>query len=431
MSTTPGTGSLPLRKKSNNRTHQADDKIDLPRNTLLRSAIVKRISRSIALLAVVSATALTVGACSSGTDTADEVWRIGLEAPLTGSQAALGQGMLQGAQLAADNVNSTGGLMGRQIEIIAIDDAADPATGVAAANKAISEGINGVVGPYNSSVGLQTLPLYEDAGLVPIRLTSDNATEGMGITLQPMTSQIAPVTSEALSKFYGAKKVAVLYDPTEEYTTSAAAAVKKELESAGVTITSYSEVQPGQDQATYTSAIKAAEATKPDAIYSAVYYPEGAMIAKAVSETESAPGAKSCLLDYSSYDNGYVQNAGVKVAQACDVVGVPAPSDFPNSAQFVDAFQAKFNAAPGTWSPYTYDSVKVLTDSVAKVGKWDSQEIQSALSSVSGWTGWTGSVTIEPSTGNRVPATVVVTQVADDGSFTVAPQWAAGSTAKN
>jgi branched-chain amino acid transport system substrate-binding protein len=401
------------------------------RDTLLRSTIVKRISRSIALLAVVSATALTAGACSSGTDTATDVWRIGLEAPLTGSQSVLGQGMLAGAQLAADDINAAGGLMGKQIEIVQIDDAADPATGVAAANKAISEGINGVVGPYNSSVGLQTLPLYEDAGLVPIRLTSDNATEGRGITLQPMTSQIAPVTSKALSKFYGAKKVVILYDPTQEYTTSASAAVKQELEAAGVTITNYTQVQPGQDQATYTSAIKAAEATKPDAIYSAVYYPEGAMIAQAVKDTKSEPGATSCLLDYSAYDNGYVENAGVTVAQACDVVGVPAPSDFPNSAQYVDAYKTKFNTAPGTWSPYTYDSVKVLTDSVAKVGKWDSQEIQSALSSVSGWTGWTGSVTIEPSTGNRVPATVVVTQVADDGSFQVNPRWSGSPASKN
>jgi len=115
------------------------------------------------------------------------VWRVGLQAPLSGSQSALGQGMLQGAQLAAADVNAAGGVLGRQIEIIAIDDAGDPETGVSAANAAIEQGLNGVVGPYNSSVGLQTLPLYMTAGLVPIRLTSDNATEGMGITLQPMT----------------------------------------------------------------------------------------------------------------------------------------------------------------------------------------------------------------------------------------------------
>jgi ABC-type branched-subunit amino acid transport system substrate-binding protein len=59
--------------------------------------------------------------------------------------------------------------------------------------------LDGVVGPYNSGAGLKTLPRYLDAGLVPIRLTSSDDTAGMGFTLQPMTSQIAPVATDAVS----------------------------------------------------------------------------------------------------------------------------------------------------------------------------------------------------------------------------------------
>ena len=72
-----------------------------------------------------------------------------------------------------------------------------------------------MVGPYNSGVGVETLPLYEKAGLVPIRLTSDTDTEGFGFTLQPMGSQITPVTAQALTDFIGAKDVAIAYDKTE------------------------------------------------------------------------------------------------------------------------------------------------------------------------------------------------------------------------
>ncbi len=387
--------------------------------------------KSAALLATLATASVGLAACSnSGVESVD-TWKIGLEAPLSGSQSALGQGMLQGAQLAAEDINDAGGLLDRRVEIVPIDDAADADTGVAAANKALSDGLDGVVGPYNSSVGLKTLPLYTAAGLVPVRLTSDNATEGMGITLQPMTSQIAPVTSRALSEFFDARKVAILYDPTQKYTTSASEAVQEQLKAAGVKITSYKAVQPGQEQSTYNSAIKEAEADKPDAIYAAVYYPEGAAIAEAVSGTDKEPGEMPCLLDYASYDNGYVQDAGVEVAQACNVVGVPAPGDFPNSAQYLTEYQNKFDSAPGTWSPYTYDSVKVLADSVAKAGSWDTGTLKSALDAVSGWEGWTGSVTIEASTGNRVPATVVVTKVADNGSLEVDPAWSTDTASKN
>ena len=93
-----------------------------------------------------------------------------------------------------------------------IDDAADPATGKTAATAAIAEGLDGVVGPYNSGVGAETLPLYLAAGIVPIRLTSADATAGLGFTLQPMTSQIAPVAADALTTWAQAKSVAIIYD---------------------------------------------------------------------------------------------------------------------------------------------------------------------------------------------------------------------------
>ena len=85
-----------------------------------------------------------------------------------------------------------------------INDAADPATGKEAAAAAIAEGLDAVVGPYNSGVGAETLPLYLAAGLVPIRLTSADSTAGLGFTLQPMTSQITPAAATALTEYLDA-----------------------------------------------------------------------------------------------------------------------------------------------------------------------------------------------------------------------------------
>ena len=90
--------------------------------------------------------------------------RIGLEAPLSGDQKILGQGMLEGAELAASELNAAGGINGKQVTIVPIDDAADPKTGVTAAKKAIAGGLDGVVGPYNSGVGAETLPSTSPTG---------------------------------------------------------------------------------------------------------------------------------------------------------------------------------------------------------------------------------------------------------------------------
>ena len=150
-----------------------------------------------------------------------KVWKIGLEGPLTGSQSDIGIGMLEGAQLAADEINAAGGVLGRQVQIIPIDDAADPAVGVAAAKAAIQTGLDGVVGPYNSGVGLQTLPLYIKDKLVPIRLTSSTSTEGYGVTLQPMNDQISPVAVQALTTWQKNTSVAIIYDNSTAYTQGA------------------------------------------------------------------------------------------------------------------------------------------------------------------------------------------------------------------
>ncbi len=365
---------------------------------------------------------LGVAACggsgdSSGTN--PDQWRIGLEAPLSGQLKTLGEGMLDGARLAADQINAGGGLEGKDVEIVPIDDGGDPTIGVPAAKKAIADGLDGVVGPYNSGVGIETLPLYKDAGLIPIRLTSDNDTAGFGFTLQPMSSQIAPVTSDALANWIGARTVAITYDPTQNYTKEVSRAVRSDLESGGVKVTAFEPVQPGKND--YSNVVDKLASKNPDAIYAAVYYPEGALIAKAMGALNSGP---TCLLDYASYDTGYLQDAGKAAAGNCDVVGVPAPDDFEGSASYVSDYQDQFGQAPGTWSPYTYDSLNILADGVKQAGGFAASPLTSALGKVSNWKGWTGSVTLEPGSGNRNPATVTVDQVGDQGLFSVDRGWA-------
>ena len=109
---------------------------------------------------------------------------------------------------------------------------ADPVTGKTVAQQTVDAGLAvGVIGPYNSSVGVKTLPLYEAAGLVPVRFTTADTTGGLGVTVQPMTSQIAPVATRALRQWLGATKVALVYDSSETYTGGANAAMKAPYES--------------------------------------------------------------------------------------------------------------------------------------------------------------------------------------------------------
>lgn len=371
---------------------------------------------------------------TSTATTASSTVRIGMEGPLSGSQKVTGVGMLNGAKLAADKLNAKGGLLGKQIQIIPIDDAADVNTGITAANAAIKAGLDGVVGPYNSGVGIKTLPLYEAAGLTPIRLTSDSATNGMGYTLQPMDYQIAPVATTALTDWLDVKSAVIAYDPTPGYTATVGAQMKSSLEKAGVKITAYEAVKPGASN--YTSTVKKLEATNPDVIYSVVYFPEGGLIAK---EMNASSSTVKCVADYASDDPGFVTTAGKAAAQNCPVVGVPSPGDFPTGGSFDASYQKEFGGDPGTWSSYVYDSVNLLASCVKSAGGFDntpnadnsttaqvdgSTALTKCLNSTKDWKGVTGSVTIDPANGNRNPATVVVLSPDSNGSLHVDQSWA-------
>jgi branched-chain amino acid transport system substrate-binding protein len=375
-----------------------------------------------ALVAVVAVVTLAAGCSSSSSSKTSDTIRIGLEAPITGSLSELGQGMLNGAKQAATQLNANGGIGGKKVEIVAIDDKGDPDAGVAAANNAVKAGLDAVVGPYNSGVGLKTLPIYTAAGLVPLRLTSSDQTAGIGFTLQPMTSQIAPVATDALVKQLKASSVALIVDSTTDYTKSAAQAMTASLGKAGVAITTTESIAPGAKS--YTDTVTKVLATNPSAVYVITYFPEAGLIAQAML---AANTTVSCLADYGAYDNGYITAAGIPAAQKCPVVGVPAPDDFPNSATLVEAYTKQFNSAPGSWSPYTYDSVMLLADAIGRAGGTSADALKSALAATKGWKGWTGTVAFDATTGNRIPAPVTVDIVDASGAFHVDPTWIAAT----
>src|SRR4051794_1453686 len=89
--------------------------------TRRRAMRPRRIALAVGLVVVIGAS-LLAGSALAATDTSGTV-RIGLEGPLSGDQKNIGIGMLDGAKLAAAQLNARGGLLGKRVEIVPIDDA--------------------------------------------------------------------------------------------------------------------------------------------------------------------------------------------------------------------------------------------------------------------------------------------------------------------
>jgi branched-chain amino acid transport system substrate-binding protein len=336
---------------------------------------------------------------------------IALEAPLTGSQASNGKDMLRGAQLAAMQVNARGGVLGRTIKIVGVDDKADPALGAQAVQEAKAAGAVAVIGPYNSSVGLVNLSLYEEAGIVPLRMTSDNRTEGYGATLQPMNSQISPVEVDYISGL-GIDSVAMLVDPSA-YTKSIASRTAKGLEKAGIKVSLIVIPASASD---YSAEVGEALATGPDMVYSATYYPEGVLIAEELAQANTTA---TCFMNLANVDDAFVEEAGITTSRTCTFSGVPAAPQLPYAGEYVTAYRAAFDVNPDVWGAFTYDSAWVLFHAMAQTGTTKYAPLLDAVLHTRGLQGATGPIDIRSKSGNREDVPMYILKVNRKGDFVI------------
>ena len=337
---------------------------------------------------------------------------------MTGPQSSTGIDMWHGAELMADKINAAGGVLGKHLQLVQIDDRADPTTAVATARRAISQHIAAVIGPYNSAVGIENLPVYLRAGVVVVRLTSNSKTNGMGITVQPMDYQVAPIEAAAVEKTPGLHSVAIIYD-TSAYTSGVASQMKSLLTAAGLPVVAFESIDSNQTQ--FTDVLNMVKAAAPGLVYYAAYDPQAEDLVQQASALK-VPGI--CLVDgLAAQGPTFLQTVSPALAGKCVFSGVPTSDQLPEAANYVSSYKASFHQDPGTWGAFVYDSLGVLVDQVEAVHSWSTSEVNPALLHVSDYQGITGTITIDPATGNRDNPPIVMQTVDSTDHYVVAPQW--------
>jgi branched-chain amino acid transport system substrate-binding protein len=376
------------------------------------------LSRAAWLAVLVICLPLAATACSSGS-TAPLL--IAVEGPQTGSQAANGLDQLRGVRLAVDQLNAHGGLWdGRTVAVFPVDDKGDAADAMSAARRVAARGIKFLIGPYNSSVGIANLPYYRRNHVLPVWMTSRDETAGLGATVQPMNTQIAPV-EERYVKGIGAKRVAMLVDdtPNGAFTKGMATRLRAKLlgDGASVTWTSVRETTAkGLPSDYYAERVKKALATKPDLVYVSTYFPEGIRIAKAMAAAGPTP---RCLMGLANVDPTFVAKTTLAQAQRCAFSGVPAAPEMPSAASFVRQYRASFGRTPGVWGSFTYDSARILFAAIDKAKSLDVGAVEQRLRHTKGFRGATGTITIDPKTGYRTRVPVSILRVDSKKRFVI------------
>src|SRR6266480_4075366 len=178
---------------------------------------------------------------------------IAVVGPITGSNAALGEQMKRGAEMAVADINAKGGVLGRKLDLIIADDACDPKQAVAAANDVVGKKVVFVDGHYCSSASIPASAVYNEAGVLQMTpastnpaLTDDAAKKGWSNVFRACGRDDAQggVAGKYLADHFKGKRVAIVHDKTA-YGKGIADETKKAMNAAALTEAMYEAITAG------------------------------------------------------------------------------------------------------------------------------------------------------------------------------------------
>jgi branched-chain amino acid transport system substrate-binding protein len=318
---------------------------------------------------------------------------VGVLVPTTGSQATDGKDMSNAVQLAADQINAKGGVLGSKIALSVQDDACDPQQAVSAASKLVSQNVSGVVGGYCSGATLPTLKVFGDAG-IPFVITAANSTKLVDADpgnafLINSTGDDQVKTAVDLLKAKNVKKLVVV-DEGDAYSADLAKITNDLFPKSGGQVASTEVVNKGEQD--FSALVTKVKSEKPDAVFWTAYYDDGALLIKQLRQA----GYRGMILIGDGSNSPKVFEIAGKAAEGVYLLTNPTVDELPNAKTFAADYKKKFNVEPGPYSALTYDGMDLLADAIKRAGAPDKAKIIAALKGTKSFEGIAGPVNFTP-----------------------------------
>lgn len=308
---------------------------------------------------------------------------IGLIVPLTGEAATYGVSTKQGAELAAAEINTGGGLLGKQIAFKIADDKGDPTEGAAAYTRLIDQDkVAAIIGAVMSKVSLAGAPICQSRGVPMITSSSTN----------PKVTEVGDYIFRAcfIDPFQGTvgatfafndlkvKKAACIFDVGNDYTKGLSEFFRDRFSRLGGRIVGFEAHPTGATD--FNAQLTKMIAAQPELIYISDYYNDVGLIAKQARDL----GFKGYLLGGDGWDSpDLVGIGGTSVEGGYFTNHFSKDDKRPEVKDFVAAYTAKFGAAPDALGALGYDASNILFDAIKRAGSIDRAAIRDALKTTS------------------------------------------------
>ncbi|MEW2415942.1 branched-chain amino acid ABC transporter substrate-binding protein [Streptomyces sp. NPDC046866] len=338
------------------------------------------------LTTVITTGALTLTACGSRdagktgdkADGSKTVVVIGVDAPLTGSLSALGQGIKNSVDLAAKTANKNNEVPGVEFKVEALDDQAVPASGQANATKLVgNKDVLGVVGPLNSGVAQQMQGVFASANLAQVSPANTNPALsqgdnwGKGEFKRPFKTYFRTAATDVvqgkfaaqyLFKDAGKKKVFVV-DDKQTYGAGLAGIFSEEFKKLGGEVVGTDHVTVKETD--FSSTADKVKSSGADSVYFGGQYPEGGLLSDQIKKT----GANVPLFGGDGiYDPAFISaSAEANDGDLATSIGAPVEK-LDTAKKFIEDYKAGGYKDPyAAYGGYSYDAGWAVIQAVKAV----------------------------------------------------------------
>ena len=370
---------------------------------------MKKWSKALVLIMVVLFTMGIAVGCGGGGEgegegeaTSGDTIKIGMNYELSGDIATFGSHTRDGVMLAFEEINANGGVLGKQIEILERDNQGKLDEAVSVATKLITEEeIVAHMGPVTTGCTLAVVPI---ATQYQIPLLTASATHP-DVTVDPDTGNVrdyifrtcftdppqAIVGADFAYNDLGAKKAAIYFDNTNDYSKGLAKQFKDKFESLGGTIVAQEGY--GKDDEDFRPTLTNFNKAGADIIYVPGYYQK---VAKVVAQAREL-GIELPFLGADGWDSpDLVEIAGADSLNNTFFTNHYSSTDPSEKVQgFVKAYQEKYGSVPDSFAALGYDTAYLLVDAIERAGSTDAEAIVKALAETKDFEAVTGTLSFD------------------------------------
>lgn len=329
--------------------------------------VVKKVSIVLLVVAAVCIVGLTTGRAEI---------RIATAGPMTGQYASFGQQMRAGAEMAVQDINAAGGVLGQKLTLEIGDDACDPKQAVAVANQMVNKRVVLMAGHFCSGSSIPASAVYDEEGIVQISPASTNPKltdeGGPGVyRVCGRDDQQGMVAGNYIADHFAKGNVAILHDKTA-YGKGLADETLKQLKKRGKSETMYEAYSAGEKD--YSALVSKMKANSIDVIYIGGYHTEAGLILRQAREQ----GLNAQLISGDALvTQEYWQITG-DVGEGTLMTFSPDPRKNSEAVPVVQRFRDA-GIEPEGYVLYTYAAIQAWAQAAQKAGATDFNKVIKAL----------------------------------------------------